>query len=131
MGMAEPGDRGPLAPNKQASAEIDAFVEAARRVPAPGSGNRGRLIFALDATMSRQATWDLAQSLQGRMFEAAAGAGGLDVQLVYFRGMGECRASKFVSGGQGLAALMNGISVRGGTTQLRKVLAHARDEAKR
>ena len=89
------------------------------------------MIFALDATMSRQPTWDLAQSLQGRMFQAAAGLGGLDVQLVYFRGMGECRASRFVSGGQGLAELMSRISVRGGTTQLRKVLAHARDEARR
>ena len=127
--MAEPDGRAPLAP-KRASTQIDAFIEAAQRVPAPGSGSRGRLIFALDATMSRQATWDLAQSLQGRMFEAAAGVGGLDVQLVYFRGMGECRASKFVSGGQGLAALMSGITVRGGTTQLRKVLVHARDEAK-
>ena len=101
--MTKPDDRAPLAP-KGSSAQVDAFVEAARSVPAPGSGNRGRLIFALDATMSRQATWDLAQSLQGRMFEAAAGVGGLDVQLVYFRGMGECRASKFVSGGQGLGA---------------------------
>ena len=127
--MTKPDDRAPLAP-KGSNAQVDAFVEAARSVPAPGSGNRGRLIFALDATMSRQATWDLAQSLQGRMFEAAAGVGGLDVQLVYFRGMGECRASKFVSGGQGLGALMSGISVRGGTTQLRKVLVHARDEAK-
>lgn len=113
------------------SAEIAAFVEAARRVPAPSATGRGRLIFALDATMSRQATWDLAQRLQGRMFEVAAKIGGLDVQLVYFRGMNECRASPFVSGGQGLADLMSRISVRGGTTQLRKVLRHARDEAKR
>ena len=128
--MTKPDDRAPLAP-KGSSAQVDAFVEAARSVPAPGSGNRGRLIFALDATMSRQATWDLAQSLQGRMFEAAAGVGGLDVQLVYFRGMNECRASNFVSGGQGLAELMSRIEVRGGSTQIRKVLAHARDEAKR
>ena len=64
---------------------------------------RGRLIFALDATMSRQATWDLAQDLQARMFQVAADLGGLDVQLVYFRGFNECRASNFVSGGQGLA----------------------------
>ncbi len=127
--MAEPENRGRLTP-KTSNAEIGAFVEAARRVPAPTTSSRGRLIFALDATMSRQATWDLAQRLQGRMFDAAASVGGLDVQLVYFRGMGECRASRFVSGGQGLAALMSGISVRGGTTQLRKVLVHARDEAK-
>lgn len=113
-----------------ASAEVAAFVEAARRAPAPATSGRGRLIFALDATMSRQTTWDLAQALQAKMFEAAAGIGGLDVQLVYFRGLNECRASAFVSGGRGLAGLMSRISVRGGTTQLGKVLRHARDEAK-
>ena len=53
------------------------------------------------------------------------------MQLVYFRGINECRASKFVSGGQGLAELMSRISVRGGETQIRRVLAHARNEAKR
>ncbi len=128
--MGTQGGEGPLAP-RASSAEIDAFVEAARRAPAPTAGGRGRMIFALDATMSRQPTWDLAQRLQGRMFQAAASLGGLEVQLVYFRGMNECRASRFVSGGQGLAELMSRISVRGGTTQLRKVLAHARDEARR
>ena len=120
----------PLAPRGK-SEDIAAFVETARRVPAPSQGTRGRLIFALDATMSRQPTWDLAQGLQAKMFQVAAGLGGLDVQLVYFRGFNECRASKFVSGGQGLAELMGRIEVRGGETQIRKVLAHARDEAKR
>ena len=81
--------------------------------------------------MSRQPTWDMAQALQGRMFEAAARLGGLDVQLVYFRGVGECRATSFVSGGEGLAELMSRIAVAGGATQLRRVLAHARDEARR
>ena len=113
-----------------ASAEITAFLEEARKTPAPYTGARGRLIFALDATMSRQPTWDLALELQGSMFEAAAAIGGLDVQLVYFRGQGECRASRFVGQGEGLADFMRGISVRGGTTQLRRVLVHARDEAK-
>ena len=110
---------------------VAGFVEAARRTPAPSQSGRGRLIFALDATMSRQPTWDLAQALQAKMFQAAAGLGGLDVQLVYYRGLNECRASKFVSGGQGLGELMSRIEVRGGETQIRKVLAHARDEAKR
>jgi hypothetical protein len=128
--MGTQSGKPPLAP-RDSSAEIAAFVEAARSAPAPFAANRGRLIFALDATMSRQPTWDLAQRLQGRMFHAAADLGGLDVQLVYFRGMSECRASRFVSGGQGLAELMSRISVRGGATQLRKVLAHARDEAGR
>ena len=109
---------------------VAAFVEAARGVPAPGSSGRGRLIFALDATLSRQPTWDLAQALQAKMFQTASGLGGLEVQLVYYRGFNECRASKFVSGGQGLAELMSRIGVRGGETQIRKVLAHARNEAK-
>ena len=110
---------------------IAAFVEAAKKTPALAPSGRGRLIFALDATMSRQPTWDLAQTLQAKMFQVAAGLGGLDVQLVYFRGMNECRASSFVSGGQGLAELMSRIDVRGGSTQIRKVLAHAREEARR
>lgn len=94
------------------------------------ASGRGRLIFALDATMSRQPTWDVAQSIQGRMFEETAALGGLDVQLVFFRGFGECRASHFVSGGQGLAALMSRIDCRGGRTQIAKVLRHVLDEAK-
>ena len=60
----------------------------------------GRLIFALDATMSRQPTWDIACKLQGEMFETARALGGLDVQLVYFRGFGECRASRLVARGR-------------------------------
>ena len=99
---------------------IAAFVEAAKKAPAPGGSGRGRLIFALDATMSRQPTWDLAQSLQAKMFDAAASLGGLDVQLVYFRGLNECRASSFVSGGQGLANLMSRIDVRGGSNSDRQ-----------
>jgi hypothetical protein len=65
------------------------------------------------------------------MFEAAGALGGLDVQLVYFRGLGECRASRFIADGAGLAALMAKISVRGGATQIARVLEHVRDEARR
>ena len=79
--------------------------------------------------MSRQPTWDLAQSLQGRMFEAAGRHGGLDVQLVYYRGLSECRASPFVAQGRGLADLMSRIDCRSGSTQIVKVLRHVRDEA--
>jgi hypothetical protein len=116
---------------KRGTDDVSAFVEAAKQVPATSETGRGRLIFALDVTMSRQPTWDLAQSLQAKMFQVASGLGGLDVQLVYFRGLSECRASNFVSGGRGLAELMSRIAVRGGQTQIRKVLAHARNEAKR
>ena len=116
---------------RRGAEDLAASDEAARRTPATGQSVRGRLIFALDATMSRQPTWDLAQALQAKMFQTAAGLGGLEVQLVYYRGLAECRASRFVSGGQRLAELMSRIEVRGGETQIRRVLAHARNEAKR
>jgi hypothetical protein len=117
------------APRKDQSNAIDAFLEKARSVAAPGEG-RGRLIFALDATMSRQPTWDLAQSIQGEMFRTTAANGRLDVQLVYFRGFRECRASRFVSEGAGLGALMSQISCRAGRTQIGRVLSHALHEAR-
>ena len=87
---------------------------------------RSRLIFALDATASRQPTWDTAAKLQAEMFNAVAAIGGLDVQLVYFRGCGECVASRWFSDGKSLAATMSRIMCAAGHTQIRKVLAHAR-----
>ena len=109
--------------------EIDAFLDAARSVAPPSAEAQGRLIFALDATMSRQPTWDLACSLQAEMFDAAAQAGGLSVQLVYFRGLSETRASKWVADARRLGAMMERIECRGGRTQIRKVLSHAAKEA--
>jgi hypothetical protein len=109
--------------------DIEAFVERVRALgPAAAPGTRGRLIFALDATMSRQPTWDSACALQADMFREAASIGGLDIQLVYFRGLSECRASGWVAGSERLAELMSRIDCRGGQTQIGKVLSHARQE---
>jgi hypothetical protein len=109
--------------------QIAEFLERVRALgPASASGARGRLIFALDATMSRQPTWDSACALQADMFRTAAATGGLDIQLVYFRGLGECRASAWVANSEHLARLMTAIDCRGGHTQISKVLAHARKE---
>ena len=58
------------------SDDIAAFVDAAKKAPAPAQSGRGRLIFALDATMSRQPTWDLAQTLQAKMFRLRRGSAG-------------------------------------------------------
>jgi hypothetical protein len=89
---------------------------------------RRRLIFALDATASRQPTWDQAMHLQAQMFETVADMGGLDVQLVYFRGHAECSASRWVSDARALRSIMTGIACRAGHTQIRKVLDHVRKE---
>ena len=108
--------------------DISRFVDAIRSAPKPGAG-RGRLIFAMDATMSRQPSWDRALAIQSEMFAETAAIGGLDVQLIYFRGFGECRASKWVGDANALARLMTKVSCRGGHTQIGRVLAHARNEA--
>ncbi len=113
-------------------AEIDAFLAKVRDMaPATLAGQRGRLVFALDATMSRQPTWDAACQLQAQMFEEAARIGGLDVQLVYFRGLGECRASDWVAQPERLGALMERIDCRGGHTQIGRVLKHVRKETEK
>jgi len=111
--------------------EINAFLEQVRRLPPTNVGTHGRLIFALDATMSRQPTWDQACRLQADMFREAAVSGSLDIQLVYYRGLAECRSSDWVSDARRLAGLMEKIECRGGNTQIGRVLAHARRETGR
>lgn len=113
--------------------DVAAFLaEVKRRSPPALAGERGRLIFALDATMSRQPTWDMAIQMQADMFrEAASTGGGLAVQLVYYRGTSECRASGWVTDTGRLERLMTAIDCRGGHTQLGRVLRHAGQEAER
>ncbi len=117
-----------VAEKRSTQSEVDSFLKEMRGLKPAGAG-RGRLIFAMDATMSRQPSWDLALELQADMFKAVKAVGGLDVQLVYFRGFGECQASKWVSDPEALARLMRQVSCVGGFTQIGKVLAHARRES--
>jgi hypothetical protein len=115
--------------NPSASEDIAAFVARARAMSPHAAGARGRLVFALDATMSRQPTWDMACALQADMFREAAALGSLDIRLVYYRGFNECRASGWISDTAQLAKLMARIDCRGGNTQIGKVLSEARREA--
>ncbi len=116
-------------PAATSRAEIDAFLNRVKSLgPTVATGKRGRLVFALDATMSRQPTWDTACRLQADMFREAAVAGGLDIQLVYYRGLAECKASPWLAEPGRLGTLMSRIDCRGGHTQIAKVLAHARRE---
>ena len=127
---AAPDDRTPV-PAPSSSADIDAFLARVKALAPQTTTGRGRLVFAMDATMSRQPTWDMALALQAGMFHAVKEVGALDVQLVYFRGAGECRASKWVGNPDALARLMTTVQCRGGYTQIGKVLAHARQETEK
>ena len=85
----------------------------------------GRVILCVDATASREKCWDEASHLQAQMFETIATVGALEVQLVYYRGYGECVASGWKSDAHSLAAVMTGVVCASGHTQIAKVLRHA------
>ena len=135
MNADEPKDRGDLdrpastTPSGRSSGDDIArfLAETGRRARRTAGG---RLIFALDATMSRRPTWERATVLQAAMFEEAARVGGLEVQLVYYRGQGECRASRWFGDAAELARVMDRIECRAGATAIGRVLSHAAAEAR-
>jgi hypothetical protein len=115
--------------NATATSRLDTFLEELKELASGGSGGgRGRIIFALDATASREQTWDTACKLQADMFREVASAGGLEVQLVFYRGDDQCSASRWTTDTKHLTKIMTGIMCRAGHTQIRKVLTHAQKE---
>jgi hypothetical protein len=128
--MDEKRDSGSV-PAEAKNAEVETFLRQVAAMPAarPSRG-RGRLIFAMDATASRSPTWDRACQLQGEMFEATAALGGLEVQLVFFRGFGECKSSRWLSTAPQLHGAMRVVSCVGGRTQIARVLSHAIKQAR-
>lgn len=122
-----------MSSDKRVAAEesVASFLARARdHAVSPRVEGRGRLVLAMDATMSRQPMWDRALALQSEMFTEAGRVSGLDVQLIYFRGFNECRASKWTSNAEALARLMTGVECRGGNTQIGRVLRHIKAEVK-
>ncbi len=120
-----------LPDNRASASEVDAFLrQAARLADSRRGSRRGRLLFAMDATASRQPTWDRAAHIQAEMFRAADALGGLEMQLVFYRGFGEFRASRWLADPDRLARMMAGVACLAGQTQLAKVLKHAINEAR-
>jgi hypothetical protein len=116
-----------------AASEVDSFLADLRQrrrsiVDKPLA--RGRLIFGLDATASRQPTWDTACQLQAEMFREATAVGGLELQLVFYRGLGECRSSRWIADSAQLARTMSQIMCNAGQTQIEKILTHTQKETK-
>lgn len=106
--------------------EIDAFLKKVATTPVrKPTGRTGRLIFAMDATASREPTWDHACHIQAQMFEETAALGGLSIQLCFYRGFNEFSASDWLSNKTDLQQRMLAVHCLGGHTQIRKVLRHA------
>ena len=121
----------PPAAGTSTDAEVAAFLNKVRSAPARPAEGGGRLIFGMDATASREPTWDRACQIQGEMFETTGALGGLQVQLVFFRGFGECKASKWATDATALARLMTSVMCRAGRTQVGRILSHAKAETEK
>lgn len=116
----------------ETSSDVDAFLQSMAQTPVrQPAGRRGRLIFAMDATASREPTWDIACDIQAEMFTETDLLGGLDVQLVFYRGIGECRTTTWLSSSEELVNRMVKVRCLGGRTQIGRVLKHAIKEAKK
>ncbi|MCW9040419.1 MAG: VWA domain-containing protein [Rhodospirillales bacterium] len=114
---------------KTTATSVDDFLQKVATTPVTKpSGRQGRLLFALDATASREPTWDRAAHIQAEMFQAAAELGGLEMQVAYFRGFGEFQATRWVSDSKPLLRAMTGVLCMAGETQIGKVLKHAINE---
>ncbi len=116
-------------PTESSDAEVAAFLAKVAAIPPKAAGGTGRLIFALDATVSREPTWDTACDIQAEMFAETASLGRLLVQLVYYRGFREFHASPFAADATALLRRMTGVRCRGGRTQIGRVLRHALAES--
>ena len=128
--MAKGGKKVPI--KKAAQADVAVFLDKVRLTPVTGKADRrGRLLFAMDATASRRPAWDMAAQIQGEMFQETAALGGLEIQLAYYRGFGEFRASSWTQDEKELLRLMTSVVCLAGETQLGKVLSHAVNETKR
>jgi hypothetical protein len=93
--------------------------------------SRGRLMFAMDATSSRQPTWDLTAKIQCEMFAVTSEAGGLSVQLAFYRGFGQFKVSQWTSNAAKMMRLMTSVSCLAGETQIYKILEHALNETQK
>lgn len=111
--------------------EVDAFLRQVAKTPVRAAGQRGRLIFAMDATASREPTWDRAAQIQGAMFSETAALGGLEIQLCFYRGILELESSPWCTDADALRKRMTRVFCAAGLTQIGRVLQHALDEARR
>ncbi len=109
---------------RSSAGEIDKFLTRSKTL-AERAASGARLLFAIDATASRQPTWDRACQLQGEMFLATQNLGGLAVQLCYFRGLRELRATRWLVDEHALLTQMNRVHCEGGMTQIERLLNHA------
>lgn len=115
---------------------VDQFLDKVRNLPPAVRGQSGqysRIGFIIDATASRQTTWDMASQVQGEMLDTLSGINiPLSLQVLWFRGFQELKKTPWSSDGKKLAQLMSAVSCQAGQTQiersLREILRQSRQQ---
>ena len=114
---------------KPSSEKVGDFLAQVKKTPSRiQRENTGRLVFGMDATASRERTWDNACQIQSKMFRATDDIGAINVQLCYYRGFNEFHYSGWSSSGEELIKEMANVSCLGGHTQIAKIFKHALEE---
>ena len=112
-------------PQKSNRVEVDAFLKRVKDFPIVKPDQKhSRLLFGIDATASREPLWDQACHVQGQMFKETMSLGGLNIQLVYYRGFMEFTAIPWANNSENLLSHMTAIRCAAGQTQIAKVLRH-------
>ena len=104
--------------------EIDRFLDSAKSLSKAKTSSGGRLIFAMDATFSREPTWDIACQIQGEMFVCTDTIGRLQVKLAYYGGFDTFKVSNWISNSRQLLKLMSTVHCEGGKTQIARLLKY-------
>ena len=86
---------------------------------------QSRLLFGIDATASRQPTWDAACRTQGELFTAAHQISNIAIQLCFYRGFSEFTVSDWLTSETDLKHQIEKVACQGGQTQILRLLKHA------
>ncbi|SIS66054.1 hypothetical protein [Neptunomonas antarctica] len=119
-----------LSDKKSSAQDIQAFIGKVKNAPLVTSVDKGRLIFAMDATASREHCWDMASQQHAAMFAEADKVSALSVQLCYYRGFGEFKALPWARGADEIKKSLLSVRCLAGKTQIAKVLSHALSETR-
>tara|TARA_B100000579_G_scaffold426598_1_gene434042 strand:- start:1333 stop:2019 length:687 start_codon:yes stop_codon:yes gene_type:complete len=115
----------PQTPTKtKVSKEITNFLKQGKAISTYRQ-KQSRLLFGIDATASRQPTWNAACRTQGELFTAAHQISNIAIQLCFYRGFSEFTVSNWLTSETDLKYQIAKVACQGGQTQILRLLKHA------
>ncbi|MEM7304595.1 MAG: VWA domain-containing protein [Pseudomonadota bacterium] len=106
------------------SLSVQEFLKKSDQI-VPSAEAAGRLLFAMDATASREHSWDMACQIQSDMFLSTEKIGSLEISLCYYRGYNEFHAFSWTKNASQLRDQMLQVRCIPGHTQIKRTLDYA------